>query len=104
MFTTAFVEDRRRHLLARLAKVKQRAGSPDMPEEHRRWKVETLIPDIRAALQRINDGLYGHCVCCNNNKPIDKKRLLILPESARCAECQEQQEQEEAAHARRATG
>jgi|SRR3989344_5943259 len=45
---------------------------------------------IRAALQRIKDGVYGVCNACDN--PITKARLTALPEASHCIECQRQAE------------
>lgn len=41
---------------------------------------------IRAALQRLDDGSYGSCVDCGS--PIGEARLSVRPEAARCVECQ----------------
>ncbi len=40
---------------------------------------------IDAALQRIDDGVYGECVKCG--EPIAEKRLELLPETPHCAAC-----------------
>ena len=41
---------------------------------------------IRAALQRIEDGSYGTCTDCGTQ--ISEARLTVRPEAARCVECQ----------------
>ena len=41
---------------------------------------------IRAALQRIEDGTFGTCVDCGGT--ISEARLSVRPEAARCVECQ----------------
>jgi DnaK suppressor protein len=41
---------------------------------------------IKAALQRIDDGSYGTCVDCGS--AISEARLSVRPEAARCIECQ----------------
>ena len=43
---------------------------------------EHLLTEIRAALERIEEGTYGLCVTCG--KPITSQRLEALPYAARC--------------------
>jgi DnaK suppressor protein len=40
---------------------------------------------ILEALRRIEDGSYGVCAGCE--RPIPYERLLVFPETVRCAEC-----------------
>ena len=40
---------------------------------------------VRAALKRIEDGIYGECANCGEEIP--EKRLEIIPHAARCAKC-----------------
>ncbi len=40
---------------------------------------------IRAALGRIEDGVYGDCVACG--EPISDERLDAVPHAARCRNC-----------------
>lgn len=40
---------------------------------------------IRAALGRIEDGVYGDCVACG--EPISDERLDAVPHAARCRSC-----------------
>lgn len=47
---------------------------------------ETQRQQIRAALQRIEDGTYGICTDCGG--AISEARLTVRPEAARCVECQ----------------
>jgi DnaK suppressor protein len=42
--------------------------------------------EITAALARIDDGSYGHCVDCGNTVP--DERLEARPATARCVPCQ----------------
>jgi DnaK suppressor protein len=42
--------------------------------------------EITAALARIDDGTYGHCVDCGNMVP--DERLEARPATARCVPCQ----------------
>lgn len=43
------------------------------------------IREIRAALQRIEDGTYDTCKSCGGE--IDQKRLAALPYAAECIQC-----------------
>ena len=45
----------------------------------------------RAALQRLDDGVYGDCRDCG--QPIPLARLLAQPQAERCAPCQGEHEQ-----------
>ena len=42
--------------------------------------------EVLAALARIDDGSYGHCVDCGNQIP--EERLDARPDAARCVSCQ----------------
>jgi RNA polymerase-binding protein DksA len=42
--------------------------------------------DIGAALDRMNDGVYGICIDCNN--PVPYGRLQAYPTAKRCYACQ----------------
>jgi RNA polymerase-binding transcription factor DksA len=42
--------------------------------------------DVLAALERIDNGTYGHCVGCG--KPVPDERLDARPATARCVPCQ----------------
>src|SRR5579883_2013026 len=46
-----------------------------------------LLKDVRAALNRIEDGSYGICLRCEEEIP--EKRLHALPWAAYCVSCQE---------------
>lgn len=52
----------------------------------------TLLEQVRAALQRLDDGTYGFCQRCG--KPIDARRLEALPYAVYDLECQEIVERE----------
>jgi len=41
---------------------------------------------VEAALQRLDDGVYGDCLQCG--RPIPLARLLVQPAVERCAACQ----------------
>ncbi len=46
-----------------------------------------LLRNVRAALQRIEDGSYGTCLHCEED--ISPKRLEAVPWAAYCIHCQE---------------
>ena len=46
-----------------------------------------LLRDVKAALQRIDDGSFGACIECES--AISPKRLAAVPWSPRCIRCQE---------------
>lgn len=46
-----------------------------------------LLRQVKAALQRVQDGSYGICVDCEEDVP--EKRLGVVPWAARCIPCQE---------------
>ena len=47
----------------------------------------TLVRQIRAALDRANQGGYGVCLDCE--EPISHKRLSAVPWAALCIQCQQ---------------
>lgn len=47
----------------------------------------TLLKSVRAALDRIEDEIYGVCLRCE--EPIAEKRLKAVPWAAYCVDCQE---------------
>ena len=52
----------------------------------------TLLEQVQAALQRLDDGTYGFCQRCG--KPIEARRLEALPYAEYDLECQEIVERE----------
>jgi len=47
----------------------------------------TLVRQIRAAIDRVNQGGYGVCLDCE--EPISRKRLAAVQWAALCIECQQ---------------
>ena len=43
------------------------------------------IRQIRAALDRIEQGTYGECINCGD--PINEKRLEVVPHASLCTDC-----------------
>lgn len=50
-------------------------------------RVSAMLADIRAALDRIEDGTYGICEDCDDD--IAPRRLAAVPWALRCIRCQE---------------
>jgi len=57
---------------------------PDQVLERLGTDSQTEIRAIKAALQRIDDGTYGHCLRCG--EPIEPARLDLLPFTPFCKE------------------
>lgn len=49
-----------------------------------------LLGEIDAALRRIEEGSFGHCVVCG--RPIDEERLEAMPYATLCIEDKRKQE------------
>jgi len=49
-----------------------------------------ILQLISDALNRVDNGSYGHCVECQQD--VQKKRLEAVPWARHCIECQEKQE------------
>ena len=51
-------------------------------------RFEDTLQQVEAALQRIDQGIYGVCSQCGEN--ISPERLMALPYAENCIACQEQ--------------
>ncbi|GAA5022120.1 hypothetical protein GCM10023335_53770 [Streptomyces siamensis] len=49
-----------------------------------------VLADVEAALARMDDGTYGTCHLCR--RPVERERLLIVPQARYCARCQQVKE------------
>jgi RNA polymerase-binding transcription factor DksA len=49
-----------------------------------------VLADVEAALTRMQEGSYGTCHLCR--RPIDRQRLMIVPQARYCARCQQVKE------------
>nr|WP_202458794.1 TraR/DksA C4-type zinc finger protein [Streptomyces sp. SID5464] len=49
-----------------------------------------VLADVEAALTRMNEGSYGTCHLCR--RPIDRQRLMIVPQARYCSRCQQVKE------------
>jgi len=93
------LEDRLASLQERLDKVKRDVSathsvdSAEQAQERENDEVMDVIGhetaqsirEIRAALERIEDGTYGTCQVCGEE--IAEGRLRALPEATRCVDC-----------------
>ena len=50
-----------------------------------------LYREVTAALERLDEGVFGQCVGCGRKIP--EARLRVVPYAARCIECERQREQ-----------
>lgn len=46
---------------------------------------ETILYEVRDALERIGDGSFGRCEACE--QPIRRERLELVPQARMCAGC-----------------
>ncbi|MBA6434642.1 MULTISPECIES: TraR/DksA family transcriptional regulator [Streptomyces] len=49
-----------------------------------------VLADVEAALRRIAEGRYGSCHLCR--RPVERERLMIIPQARYCARCQQVRE------------
>ncbi|TMU96687.1 TraR/DksA C4-type zinc finger protein [Streptomyces sp. DASNCL29] len=49
-----------------------------------------VLADVEAALGRIAEGRYGACHLCR--RPVERERLMIVPQARYCARCQQVRE------------
>ncbi|WP_055554926.1 TraR/DksA C4-type zinc finger protein [Streptomyces sp. NBRC 110028] len=49
-----------------------------------------VLADVEAALRRIAEGRYGTCHLCR--RPVERDRLMIVPQARYCARCQQVRE------------
>ena len=60
---------------------------------------QETIEEIKAALQRIDDGTFGMCEMCNEEgktrtkSRISKRRLRAIPHARNCIECERKREE-----------
>lgn len=49
-----------------------------------------VLADVEAALARMDAGTYGRCHLCR--RPVERERLLIVPQARYCGRCQQVRE------------
>ncbi len=95
----AQLEEMLKELQERAGRIEARLNAPGNPDwedhttEHEDDEVLAGIGDlandeiqqIKAALRRIESGIYGVCSSCN--KPIPRARLSVLPYTSTCVSC-----------------
>ncbi|WP_446458802.1 TraR/DksA family transcriptional regulator [Streptomyces rochei] len=87
----------REEQLRQIAAVPSRAGEPSRRSAGQtgvRVKLAAsarmVLADVEAALARMAEGRYGACHLCR--RPIDRERLMIVPQARYCARCQQVRE------------
>ncbi|WAX76688.1 TraR/DksA family transcriptional regulator [Streptomyces sp. KMM 9044] len=73
-------------------------GSPGVPQVAGQIEVQVrlaasarmVLADVEAALTRMDTGDYGVCHLCRG--PVERDRLLIVPQARYCARCQQVRE------------
>jgi len=58
-----------------------------------RERERNLIAKIESALNRIDEGIFGYCMDCE--EPIESRRLEARPVSSLCLSCKEREEHRE---------
>ena len=92
-FSREFLEDRRRHLVAKLAVTREATKRTGILSAAKRYKETVHIPQIIAARERIDNGSYGYCIDCK--EAIPEERLFRHPHVERCVPCQKIYEEKE---------
>ncbi|WP_121749873.1 TraR/DksA C4-type zinc finger protein [Streptomyces sp. E2N166] len=88
----------REEQLRQIANVPARADEPVPRRSAARTEVRAelaasarmVLADVEAALERMAEGRYGRCHLCRC--PIDRERLVIVPQARYCARCQQVRE------------
>jgi DnaK suppressor protein len=78
---TADIVNPDRSALAQAYRLKERQTALDD-------RLEDTLQRVEAALQRLDQGVYGRCAQCGEN--ISAERLMALPYAENCIDCQEQ--------------
>jgi RNA polymerase-binding transcription factor DksA len=50
-------------------------------------KLKRILPNLRRAIEKVEEGTYGFCDACD--EAIPEERLRVVPGAIRCAHCQE---------------
>lgn len=86
-FEKDFLSGRKSHLTNKLRVTRQAIDRVGLLPMHRHYKRTVLLPQILAALERLEQGTYGICPGCLEGIP--EERLLRHPHVLRCVPCQE---------------
>ena len=71
-------------------RLRQRAASQIEVHVKLAASARMVLADVEAALARMNEGGYGICHLCR--RPIDRERLMIVPQARYCGRCQQVKE------------
>ncbi|NQV89901.1 TraR/DksA C4-type zinc finger protein [Candidatus Uhrbacteria bacterium] len=86
MLDNAFVQAQRSRLLARLTSYQTEMNEESLPPPMRAHKAHMFNHIIPEVIHRIDQGLYGICVHCEEMIP--QARLVLVPAVMRCVDCQ----------------
>ncbi|MFJ7587550.1 TraR/DksA family transcriptional regulator [Streptomyces sp. NPDC097617] len=92
----ALRENLREQLLFRQEQLRKLTAADPAPDHQAEVRLALaasaymVFVDVRAALLRIANGCYGVCHLCR--RPIDRERLMIVPQARYCTRCQQVRE------------
>ena len=69
------------------ARLQQRAAGQVEVHVKLAASARMVLADVEAALKRMEEGSYGACHLCR--RPIERERLMIVPQVRQCAPCQQ---------------
>ncbi|MFF9037398.1 TraR/DksA family transcriptional regulator [Streptomyces sp. NPDC014892] len=72
------------------SRLRERAASQTEVQVQLAASARMVLTDVEAALARMNEGGYGTCRLCR--RPIERERLMIVPQARYCARCQQVKE------------
>ena len=71
-------------------RLRQRAAAQTEVRVKLAASARMVLTDVEAALTRMDEGSYGACHLCR--RPIERERLMIVPQARYCARCQQVKE------------
>ncbi|MBB5816640.1 RNA polymerase-binding transcription factor DksA [Streptomyces collinus] len=71
-------------------RLRQRAAAQTEVRVKLAASARMVLTDVEAALTRMDEGAYGACHLCR--RPIERERLMIVPQARYCARCQQVKE------------
>ena len=75
----------------RIATVQRILDTRERLDAYVELKIRKVLPALRRALAKIDEGSYGFCDDCA--EAIERKRLSAVPGATRCRRCQDKLEQ-----------
>ncbi len=79
-------QGKRQLLAGKRAHIEHILRTQDRPKGYVDLKITRVLPALRRAEAKIDEGTYGICDDCN--QAIAKKRLKVAPGATRCVSCQ----------------